>query len=46
MLKTIKNQEKPVIISLEVFNEHYYQQDALLVAQTGLAKMKAITDGL
>lgn len=46
MLKTIKNPEKPVIISLEVFNEHYYQQNALLVAQTGLAKMKAVTDGV
>ena len=46
MLKTIKNPKKAVIISLEVFNERYYQQDALLVAQTGLAKMKAVTDGL
>lgn len=45
-LQTIKNPGKPVIISLEVFNQHYYQQDALLVAKTGLAKMKAVTEGI
>lgn len=45
-LQAIKNPDKPVIISLEVFNESYYQQDALLVAQTGLAKMKAIAEGV
>lgn len=46
MLKMIKNPEKPVILSLEVFNESYYKQDALSVAKTGLAKMKAITRGI
>jgi len=35
-----------VVISLEVFNKSYYQQDALQVAKTGLAKMKAITEGI
>jgi 2-keto-myo-inositol isomerase len=44
MLKIIKNPDKPVVLSLEVFNESYYKQDALLVAKTGLAKMKAITE--
>ncbi len=29
-------------LSLELFNPTYYKQDALLVAQTGLAKMKAV----
>ena len=42
----LKNPEKPVILSLEVFNPAYYAQDALLVAKTGLAKMKAATAGV
>lgn len=46
MLQIIKNPEKPVVLSLEVFNESYYKQDALQVAKTGLAKMKAITEGI
>jgi 2-keto-myo-inositol isomerase len=46
MLKIIKNPAKPVVLSLEVFNESYYKQDALLVAKTGLAKMKAVTEGI
>ena len=46
ILQAIKNPEKPVVISLEVFNQTYYAQDALLVAKTGLAKMKAVTEGV
>lgn len=46
ILQIIKNPEKPVVLSLEVFNENYYKQDALQVAKTGLAKMKAITEGI
>ncbi|MFB9296604.1 sugar phosphate isomerase/epimerase family protein [Persicitalea jodogahamensis] len=42
----LKNPEKPVILSLEVFNPAYYAQDALLVAKTGLAKMKQATKGI
>ncbi len=42
----LKNPEKPVILSLEVFNPAYYAQDALLVAETGMAKMKAATSGV
>lgn len=42
----LKNPEKPVILSLEVFNPAYYAQDALVVAKTGLAKMKAATAGV
>ena len=41
ILQTIYNPERPVVISLEVFNPEYYAQDALKVAQTGLAKMKS-----
>jgi len=44
MLSIIKNPEKPVVLSLEVFNNNYYKQDALLVAQTGLAKIKAVAE--
>ena len=34
------------VLSLELFNESYYKQDALVVAQTGLAKMKAVAEGI
>lgn len=46
ILQTIKNPNKPIVLSLEVFNESYYKQDPLLVAKTGLAKMKAITEDI
>ncbi|TDB68066.1 sugar phosphate isomerase/epimerase family protein [Arundinibacter roseus] len=46
LLSILKNPEKPVILSLEVFNPTYYAQDALLVAKTGLAKMKQVTQGV
>ncbi len=39
----LKPSDKPVILSLELFNKTLYQQDALLVAKTGLAKLKAIS---
>jgi sugar phosphate isomerase/epimerase len=43
VLHTLKSEERPLIISLEVFNKQYYKQDAFGVARTGLAKMKKIT---
>ncbi|WAC13740.1 sugar phosphate isomerase/epimerase family protein [Dyadobacter pollutisoli] len=46
LLTSLKNPEKPVILSFEVFNKDYYAQDALLVAKTGLAKMKKVTEGI
>lgn len=46
VLKALKNPEKPVILSFEVFNKDYYAQDALLVAKTGLAKMKKVAEGV
>ncbi|GAA4086390.1 sugar phosphate isomerase/epimerase family protein [Mucilaginibacter panaciglaebae] len=46
ILQIIKNPERPTVLSLEVFNESYYKQDALQVAKMGLAKMKAITQGI
>jgi hypothetical protein len=35
-----------VVISFEVFNNDYYAQDPLKVAQTALAKMKSATANL
>jgi sugar phosphate isomerase/epimerase len=46
VLKILGKREKPLVISLEVFNKNYYKQDALEVAKTSLAKMKAVTAGI
>ncbi|CAA9266495.1 MAG: 4-hydroxyphenylpyruvate dioxygenase [uncultured Adhaeribacter sp.] len=46
ILQTVRTPDRPLIISFEVFNKNYYAQDALLVAQTALAKMKAITKNI
>ena len=46
ILETIKNPNRAVVISLEVFNPAYYAQDPLQVAKTGLAKMKASAEGI
>lgn len=43
ILQIVKNPERPLVISFEVFNKSYYAQDALTVAKTALAKMKAVT---
>ncbi|WP_345158347.1 hypothetical protein [Pontibacter saemangeumensis] len=45
-MQTIQNPERPVVLSLEVFNKDYYAQDALKVAQNGLSKMKSATRNL
>jgi 2-keto-myo-inositol isomerase len=42
----LKNRKTPLVLSTELFNKAYYQQDALTVAQTSLAKMKTITAAL
>ena len=44
ILKVLKKQDRPLVISFEVFNKSYYAQDPLLVAKTALAKMKQITE--
>lgn len=36
----------PVTLSLELFNREYWQQDAMVVARTGLEKMKASVAGV
>lgn len=41
ILGGLKRKNSPVALSLELFNPTYWKQDALVVAQTGLAKMKA-----
>lgn len=41
ILKGLKAKKSPVVLSLELFNPGYWKQDALEVAKTGLAKMKA-----
>jgi len=42
ILQTIRNPDRPIVLSFEVFNKSYYAQDALLVAQTALKKMTAV----
>ncbi|MCE7039426.1 sugar phosphate isomerase/epimerase [Dyadobacter sp. CY312] len=46
LLKALKNPDKPIILSFEVFNKDYYGQDPLLVAKTGLEKMKKVAAGV
>jgi 2-keto-myo-inositol isomerase len=46
LLISLKNPDKPVILSFEVFNKDYYAQDPLLVAKTGLEKMKKVAEGI
>lgn len=45
ILKQIKNPDRPVVLSLELFNKTYFAQDPLQVAKTGLAKVKAVAAG-
>lgn len=46
ILQAILNPDRPVVISFEVFNKKYYEQDALAVAKTALEKMKAVVAGI
>ncbi len=46
ILKTLKRKDQPLILSVEVFNKNYYNQDALLVAKTALNKVKAVTENI
>ena len=41
ILSDLRTAGGPKILSLELFNRNYWEQDALAVAKTGLAKMKA-----
>lgn len=42
ILTDLKNMGGPKVLSLELFNDTYWKQDPLLVAQTGLKKMKEL----
>jgi 2-keto-myo-inositol isomerase len=42
----LRNRKTPLVLSCELFNKAYYEQDALTVAKTSLAKMKAVVAGL
>ncbi|MCY7352641.1 MAG: sugar phosphate isomerase/epimerase [Cytophagaceae bacterium] len=46
LLKVLKNPDRTIILSLELFNKTYYAQDALEVAKTGLNRMKAMAKGV
>ncbi|GAB3748036.1 sugar phosphate isomerase/epimerase [Spirosoma pomorum] len=46
ILKQIKRPDRPIILSLEVFNKTYYAQDAQTVANTAMTKMKAMITGV
>lgn len=45
-LNIIKRTDKPIVLSLEVFNKNYYAQDATTVAKTAMSKMKAMVSGV
>ena len=40
ILTDLKNMKGPKILSLELFNREYWAQDPLLVAKTGIEKMR------
>ncbi len=44
VIQSLKDPEKPIILSFEVFNKDYWAQDALEVAKTSLVKMKKIVE--
>lgn len=44
ILRTLHDRGGHTVLSLELFNKDYWRQDALLVAQTGLEKMKALVE--
>jgi 2-keto-myo-inositol isomerase len=44
VLEDIKDPAKTIVLSLELFNKFYYEQDPLVVAQTGLRKMKDLVE--
>lgn len=42
IVHALKPSAQPVVLSLELFNKQLYAQDPLVVAKTGLEKMKAV----
>lgn len=45
-LRLIKRTDKPIVLSLEVFNKGYYAQDALTVTKMAFSKMQALIKGV
>jgi len=46
ILQALRSAERPLILSVEVFNKEYYAQEAGAVAANALARMKKLTAGL
>ena len=46
IVRSLRSPDRPLVISLEVFNKKYWEQDALEVCRTGLEKMKAAVAGV
>ena len=44
ILQTLGKRDKPLVLSVELFNKNYYAQDALTVAKTALEKMKKVVE--
>ena len=42
ILRSVIRPDRVIVLSLELFNPEYWKQDPLLVARTGLEKMKAM----
>jgi sugar phosphate isomerase/epimerase len=45
-LKLLKSSERPLALSLEIFNQRYYAMKAEEVLKIGLEKMKKVTEGI
>lgn len=43
ILRILHRHDRPLVLSVELFNKTYYSQDALTVAKTALSKLKAVT---
>lgn len=44
ILEAIKRPDRPIVLSLELFNKAYYAQDALQVAKEGFQKVKKVLE--
>jgi sugar phosphate isomerase/epimerase len=46
ILTDLKNMGGVKVLSIELFNRNYWEEDPLLVAKTGIDKMRALVDGI
>jgi 2-keto-myo-inositol isomerase len=46
IIQSLRSPDRPLILSVEVFNKGYYAQDAAHVAATALARLKKVTGGI